>query len=512
MTDDMRTDDLIFMPRTRKILGAGGLEFENSFSPNPLCCPARASFLSGQYSHNHRVFSHLPPWGFGDFDDRFTLGTAMKQAGYNTGFVGKYLNGYGKQRSKVTKKPSLRYVPKGWTDWYAAVELAKGSGYKGGTYHYFNTVYNHNGRIDDRHKGEYSTNGIGTITRRMVTRFSKADKPFFIYSNFVAPHHGGPVEKDDVRKVRSGGETVTLVTPARPTWVKGRFDSLVKRAPGLPRGGGQPEPDTSDKPPYLRNPVYFNTALKRGLRNVTRQRAESLYVVDQQVAKLVATLKDAGVWDQTVLMFTSDNGYFLGEHGVPTGKIKGHEPSLRVPFLVTGPGMRSGEKRYDPITTIDVTATILDLAGATDLMRAKKVQDGTSRLTTMLSGDQGWTVPVVSEGHLWASSNPRRRTIGFRDARSYIGLRTQRYSYLRYDSGRAELYDLKNDANQMRSRISDPSYRQVRTRLRALWDDYAYCRGNACRAPLPAAFQATPAESRTLTLSFWDQVDKVHGY
>ena len=128
MADDMRTDDLRFMPSVRRLLVGRGLNFRNSFSPYPLCCPARASFLTGRYAHNHHVYSHAQPYGFQSFDDHATIATALQQSGYQTGFVGKYLNGYGAERSLVTGGPSFRYVPAGWTDWYGAVEGSADAG------------------------------------------------------------------------------------------------------------------------------------------------------------------------------------------------------------------------------------------------------------------------------------------------------------------------------------------------------------------------------------------------
>jgi N-acetylglucosamine-6-sulfatase len=117
MADDMRVDDLEFAPHLRRLVAEQGVTFENSFSPFPLCCPARASFLTGQYAHNHKVFWHEPPFGYGAFDDSRTLATALQDAGYRTGFIGKYLNRYGIDDSKVTGAPSYSYVPEGWTDW-----------------------------------------------------------------------------------------------------------------------------------------------------------------------------------------------------------------------------------------------------------------------------------------------------------------------------------------------------------------------------------------------------------
>src|SRR3954447_16854081 len=172
MADDMRTDDLRFMPSVRRLLVGTGLNFRNSFSPYPLCCPARASFLTGRYAHNHHVYSHASPYGFESFDDHATLATALQQSGYQTGFVGKYLNGYGAEDSLVTGGPSFQYVPAGWTDWYGAVERPAGSAYSsGGTYNYWHTLFNVNGRIDDTHAGQYQTDVLGRFARTLVHKY-----------------------------------------------------------------------------------------------------------------------------------------------------------------------------------------------------------------------------------------------------------------------------------------------------------------------------------------------------
>lgn len=110
MADDMRFDELRFAPTLRR-LARDGVSFENSLSPFPLCCPARASFLTGQLSHNHDVYWHDAPHGYADFDDSRTVATSLKGVGYRTGFVGKYLNRYGPARSKVSGTKSYRYVP-----------------------------------------------------------------------------------------------------------------------------------------------------------------------------------------------------------------------------------------------------------------------------------------------------------------------------------------------------------------------------------------------------------------
>jgi N-acetylglucosamine-6-sulfatase len=501
MADDMRTDDLRFMPSVRRLVRDKGLLFRNSFSPYPLCCPARASLLTGRYAHNHHVFSHESPYGFKAFDDRRTLATALRGAGYNTGFIGKYLNGYGSQPSLVTGQSSFRYVPNGWTDWYGAVSRPPGSSYKsGGTYNYMHTIFNVNGRIDDTHRGQYQTNVIGTFARRLVDKYHGSTKPFFLYVSSVAPHFGGPSETGDPSHVlAANGSYVNIKTPARPTWVRGRFDSTLTRAAGRPLTGAS-EADVSDKPASLRRLPEPNAAVWRGILQSTRQRAEAEFILDQEVARLITKLKDTGEYANTVFMFTSDNGYFLGEHRLVQGKIKPQEPSLRVPFLVVGKGIPHGV-RFDPITTPSLTATIADLAGATMPFPA----DGVSLVPAMRRGDRGWTVPVVTEGRESASTFPG-------DARTTIGLRLGRWKYVRYANGDVELYDLDADPNELQSLDADPVYAEAQDELQALWLAYKDCVGASCRVPLPEPLQRTPAENAAATNAQSTGVQKRYGY
>ncbi|MGA8994427.1 MAG: sulfatase, partial [Nocardioidaceae bacterium] len=475
LTDDMRADDLRWMPNVRRLVAGRGLTFRNSFSPYPLCCPARASLLSGQYAHNHKVFSHVDPFGFGAFDDRATIGTSLNRAGYNTLFLGKYLNGYGVQDSLVTGRPSFRYVPPGWTDWYAAVSRPKGSGYSsGGTYSYWNTLFNVNGSIDDSYRGQYQTDVVGKLSRMLIRKYHRSPKPFFLHLSPVAPHFGTPREKDDPIDVvdPATGRIEKIKTPARPRWVRGRFDDEIPLASGLPSDGGPSEADVSDKPRPMNGRLELTDQERDAVRSLTRQRAEALFVLDREVARIVRTLKATDEYDNTVFMFTSDNGYFLGEHRMRQGKIKPHEPSLRVPFLVTGPGIPQGV-RYDPVATPDVSATILDLAGA----RAPRPADGRS-LVPSLAADGGWTVPVVTEG--METSGVFRRAgrdpaPGFHDPRTTIGVRTARWKYVRYVDGDGELYDLDTDPNELTNRFDDPRLADVQRRLARLWAEREDC-------------------------------------
>ncbi|WP_418058568.1 sulfatase [Pimelobacter simplex] len=506
MADDMRVDDLAFAPHLRKLVARQGVTFENSFSPYPLCCPARASFLTGEYAHNHKVFWHDPPYGYGAFDDSRTLGTSMTAAGYRTGFIGKYLNRYGSATSKVSGEPSYRFVPPGWTDWRAAVENPGNAGFHGQTYDYFDTPFNVNGTIDNRYRGVYQSDVIGDFSVAMARRFAAKPDPFFMYVNYVAPHHGGPIEPDDPARVRSArGNLVRLPTPARPDWVKGKFNRTIDRPAGFARTGKVLERDRHDKPiPVQRRTQDLGPRDRAALRNVTRQRAEAVHVMDRNIARLIRELKRSGAWENTVFVFTSDNGLLLGEHGFQMVKVWAYEPSLRVPLLVTGPGLRTEQKRYDPISTVDLSATLLDLADADPPRPA----DGISRVPTLEQGDQGWTTPIVSEAMNTSSGNDP----AFTDPRTTIGIRVSRYSYTRFRNGGGELYDMVEDPRQDHNVFHNPAYAAVREELDRLWPTLKDCAGATCRTPLPPVLAADAATNAASTDAYWTAIDRAYGW
>lgn len=491
VADDMRTDDLRWMPNVRELVADQGLDFANSFSSNPICAPARSSLLTGQYSHNTGVLSVVRPTDYRAFDDRATVGTALNRAGYNTLFLGKYLNGYGNGPSRVTHKNSFRYVPPGWTDWYGSVQRPRDSEFTGGTYQYYHLLLNHNGRIEDRFKGTYQTVAEGRIARRLVTTYHRSAKPFFLYFAPIAPHVGGPLEDDDpAPQVYPFSTTEELFkTPARPKRVRGMFDREITRASGLPADGSESQANMNGLPRPMRWLPRIDAKEKAAMLSVTRQRAEALFVLDQQIGKLVATLKKTGEWDHTVLMFTSDNGYFLGEHRMRQGKLWTHEPSMRVPFVVSGPGIPRGT-RFDPISTEDIPATILDLAGATP----PKPADGVS-LVPSFARDRGWRQPVLVENQVTGPELNAARDespLGYARTLTGTGLRTARWKYVRYIDGDAELYDLTRDPNELHNVYGRKRYAGVQAQLARVWKATRDCAGADCRKPLPAALQVGP--------------------
>ena len=576
MADDMRFDDLVWAPRISQLIADDGVTMENSFSPYPLCCPARASFFTGQLTHNHHVWSHLAPYGYRAFDDTATLATSLRRAGYHTGMAGKYLNGYGRdvttggrtvperrlravlKREKAIKRwqrlrqhrkgrhgvhakkrprplrarlrtnartvASWRKVPDGWSQWHALFEwspgLRRATGIHGGggVYRYFAAGTNDNG-VPHSHRGRYSTDVIADDSVDMIRTFASSSAPFFLDVNFVAPHCGtGDAAEKRRDLARDLGNETTVAqdgaveapcSTASPARLRGHFDSVIQRGMGITVDGSD-EADISDKPGDFAAFPELSAGRLAQVRERSRQRAEAIYAMDEQVGRIIATLKATGRWDNTYVVFTSDNGYYQGEHHRPEGKVLGYEPSLRVPMVVTGPGLRGAgaQHRYDPITTADLTATVLDWTDAAP----PRTPDGRSLAPVMAGGDLGWRYAVPIE-QAWSTPNSGGSDPGFDGSllKAY-GLRTPRYSYVRYRDGSRELYDLVADPLEWTNVADDPGYAQVVSDLDGIWAQGRSCAGASCRLPLPAGYQADADEDRVIGSAWRTAIRTAYGH
>jgi arylsulfatase A-like enzyme len=493
MTDDMRDDDLQYMPNVQRLIGDQGVRFTNMFSPQPLCCPARASFDTGLYSHNHGVWSHVEPFGFRVLDDRLTVPVWMHALGYDTLFLGKYLNGYGVQPTR-TGQPSTRYVPPGWTDWRGSVDGAPENDdpdsptnyLSGGTYRYFDTTLNVNGELQP-HQGAYQTRLYSRQTQEMLRAQARTPDPFFAWISFTAPHFGSPEEPDDPPPYTLPDGTVENIhTPARPDDVEGRFDDRITSIPG----GADPRDDIADKPWFIRSRPPMTGEDDAAVLNLYRQRVEALSVVDDEVANIMATLERTGQLDNTYVVFTSDNGYFLGEHRMRQGKILPYEPSLRVPLMMRGPGIPAGEQRTDPFLMTDFAPTFVDAAGG----EAPATVDGQSMLGVAEHGDRGWDRGILTETGPRKVSGDAEESDNFlvqSDGKTYVlrysvGLRTGRYLYVEHADGERELYDLRTDPQQFRNVVDEPGRAGLVRALARELDRLRDCSGASCRTPMPA--------------------------
>ena len=268
------------------------------------------------------------------------------------------------------------------------------------------------------------------------------------------------------------------------------FDGVITRAPGA-----DGEDDVSDKPFFVRELPPLNEAELAGLLEVTRQRAEAVSVVDEQVEKTVAALEASGELDKTLILFTSDNGYFLGEHRIRQGKVLPYEPSLSVPLLVRGPGIPAGEVRTDPMSSIDFAPTILQAAGpaAHGPRPPTPPLDGVSLLDVARHGDKGWRRAVLTEtgprgvvadldesGPSLAAEDPGPNSLRFSQ-----GIRTARYLYVEHASDEVELYDMRVDPGQLTNVAGRPAYAADQEQLAKVLDRMRNCTGPACSAPMP---------------------------
>jgi arylsulfatase A-like enzyme len=430
MSDDQTVEEMRVMPQTRSLIGAAGTTFRNSMVTYSLCCPSRATFLTGQYPHNHGVRSNGgTDGGYKKLDHTNTLPVWLQQAGYVTGHIGKYLNGYGEVDSTA--------IPPGYTEWYGA--LGKSA------YLYYNYKVNQNGTVvshgnsaDQYQSDFYTRKAVDFITRRGRTA-AAGGKPFFLFVTYLAPHWAHSAE---------GNEGTTIQTALPAPRHKGRFAAEV-----LPKSPAFDEADMTDKPASMRSRPPLTSTQKSDLQKAYRLRLESLLAVDEGVGSIIKALQNVGVLQNTLVIYTSDNGWFQGEHRIEFGKILPYEPAVRVPLLIRGPGVAAGRQNSAFVANVDLAPTIVATAGAT----ARRLMDGRS-LWPLLQGQPSWG--TSSGRYVMLEDSPLGGA-----ATVFWSIRQGRYVYTEYNNGDRELYDLGLDSAEVASRHADPAYATIRTRL-----------------------------------------------
>jgi arylsulfatase A-like enzyme len=344
VTDDQRTGDgsLQVMPAVRRYFGRGGTRFANAYATTPLCCPSRASILTGRYAHNHGVNTLSDPF---DLDQELTLQRYLRDAGYVTAMVGKYLNFWPVER------------PPPDFDRFTLANLRP---------YYSNVVFNRDGEIVQVEG--YSTDYMRDRALAYLDEFAASGRPWFIYVAVNAPHR-----------------------PAKPA-----PRHMRAPVPRLPRTPAMTERDTSDK-------RMFSTPGKFG-RNVARMHARqlrSLMAVDELVGAFFERLVELGEAKNTLAFFLSDNGMLLGEHGME-GKRLPYTESVRVPMFARLPGtFEAGAVDRRPVANIDITPTVLDAASveAPVALDGRSLLDPAGRRAVLLEHWKGEDEPVPD----WAS-------------------------------------------------------------------------------------------------------------
>jgi N-acetylglucosamine-6-sulfatase len=439
MTDDQTARSMRSMPRTHALIGGAGTTFANAFASNPRCCPSRATFLTGQYSHNHGVLTNGPPLG-GWQRLRGTsnwLPTWLRRTGYRTAHVGKFLNGYGRDGPAE--------VPPGWDEWHATVDPT--------TYRYYAYRVNENGTVRMYGRGKdpewYSTDFIARRSAELAGHLAESTQPFFLSVAFLAPHTGSP---------REPGDPAGIGTPVVAPRHRGVF-----AAARLPRPASFDEADVSDKPLFVRRPP-MRLRRVRAIRALYRQQLEALIAVDEGVERVIEALRSAGELERTVIVFTSDNGYLAGEHRLTHGKASIYEPAIRVPLLIRGPGVPRAVTRHQLVGNVDLAPTILDIAEAT----AGRPQDGRSLLPLARNPRLGLDRSLLFE---------IARATGMRTT----AIRTDRWLYAEHAGDAKELYDLSTDPHQLNSLHREPALADVRVELARQLAVLRTCGGAACR-------------------------------
>jgi arylsulfatase A-like enzyme len=447
MTDDQDFRSMHVMPQTRRLIVKRGTTFANSVVSFPLCCPSRATYYTGQYAHNHGVkWNTFPEGGFYKFKQAETLPVWLRRAGYRTIHIGKYLNQTGER--------DATQVPKGWVDYHGGVDPS--------TYDYFGYTLNNNGVLKTygRDEADYATDVYAGLAEKAIRDARKAGKPFFLNIAPLAPHTVAVASK-------ATKEGTPAVPPPR---YADRFATTK-----LPRYPNFNEADMSDKPQLAGLPLLTDDNIA-SFTDHYRGRMGALLGVDDLVVRVTNALKKAGVYENTDIIFTSDNGWILGEHrlrdpisedGRATGvKYVPFDGSSRVPLMAAGPDFPVGKIVTGVVVNADLASTIADLTGA----EPKLPQDGRSLLRAAKK-------PSLLDGRgvlLETFKNPR-------GVSPYTAIRTERYRYEIAENGDEGLYDLKVDPWELESKHDDPKYAAIKEILVRNLAKLVDCKGKSCR-------------------------------
>jgi arylsulfatase A-like enzyme len=533
-TDDQTLDQLyasytppggapiVAMPNTLNLIAKRGISFNRYYVSYPLCCPSRVSLLTGRYAHNHNDRGNVPPeGGYTGFSVRnafsHNIATWLQGAGYRTIHVGKFLNGYGD-----APFDNGQTVPPGWNAWHTVLKADT-------DHYYYGYTLNDNGVLDGpfgdsgswetREYGErddfgcpfaplngkpcfYETDVFTRIAAEEIAGTSP-EKPFYLQLDYTAPH-------GDFRR------------PAGPEPASRHYDSFLGAPYPHGRSQGFDEGNVNDKPRFIREAPYFSLNDIHTYRVYYQKALESLRAVDDGVKQIVDTLGALHRLRNTYIIFTSDNGFFYGEHRLTGGKFLAYEPSTHLPLLIRGPGIKPGTQTGELAANIDIAPTVLELAQAIP----DKSIDGRSLLPFMLDPSLRTRRPLLFESFVetndveengggpaaapasvaagraggGASVNARRAKATasiVAPPKNYYGIRLGPYKYIEWPDGEKELYDINKDPYELNNVIRDHNLFPIRAFLHRELERLETCVGKPCQEVAPK-FPLTRDQQRRL--------------
>ena len=427
LSDDHRYD---FMGFTGKVpfletpnmdrMAQQGVHVENAFVSTSLCSPSRASILTGQYAHNHRVVDNqsLVPESTVFFPQYL-----QDEAGYQTGYIGKWHMG----EHHSGKRPGF--------DFWASF---KGQGV------YFNPTINFNGTEEAYTDSAYVTDVLTDYAIDFLETRDQ-DKPFFLYLSHKgvhadfkpAPRHMGKYENEEVAYPPS------MFPPGHP---RSTVTEEEYNYEGLPNWAKAQRNSWHGVDYMYHGQITFEDFYKRY--------CETLLSVDESIGTVIDYLEEKDLLENTIVVYMGDNGFSFGEHGL-IDKRQAYEESMRVPMLAMGADLPKGTKLSEVVQNVDIAPTVMDFAG----LGTKDHMNGNSFKPLLYNKEIAWRDTVYYE-YFWERPFPQTPTVH--------AVRTSKYKFIRYHGiwDTNELYDIENDPNEMRNLIRDPQYAQVAKDLR----------------------------------------------
>ncbi len=432
LTDDLAWNLVRYMPHVLR-LQREGETFSNYYVTDSLCCPSRASILTGRFPHDTRVFDNSPPeGGYSVFhergEQRQTFAVALQHVGYRTAMMGKYLNGYEPGESERARpRPG---VPPGWNEWDVA-----GNGYPEYGYE-----MNSDGRV--RSYGyaahDYLTDVLARKGVRFIDRAAAARRPFLLEIATFAPHAPfTPAPRD-------AGSFAGLRAPRTPA-----FNTVGVHEPA-----------------WLSSFVPLDARQVSRIDAKFRRRAQAVQAVDRMIGEIERELAAKGLARDTYIVFSSDNGLHMGEHRLEPGKLTAFDTDIRVPLIVAGPGVPAARTVPQMTENIDLCPTLRAARRRAHTAERRRPQPRR------------------------AAARPRAGGLAARDPRRASRARARRRRPRPADGRRGQPAELRGDQDgrqpvrrvrDRRTRVLRPAHRPVRARQRRLE---------------PAAGEAAPAAPR----------------